>query len=498
MKVRLLIALCVFLATFLVGGIALALEAPTLTVTTSGTTVSFSWTSVTGATEYTLYYAPSPYTGPDTIGSILLGTQTTMSANLWEGAAYYVAVTAYDSVESSGYSNIELFILGSDALMYPIVDTAQVLCYDDSDAISCPNSGEAFYGQDAQSTGNAPSYADNGDGTVTDNITGLMWQQSPDTDGNGDIDADDKLNYDQAVAGAGTLSLGGYTDWRLPTIKELYSLIEFSGIECSSYEGTDTSGLVPFIDTAYFDFGYGDTSAGERIIDAQYASITKYVSTTMNGNETMFGVNFADGRIKGYGTSMTFFVIYVRGNTSYGGNSFIDNGDGTITDSVSGLMWSQNDSGTGLNWEEALAWVVTQNAANYLGYSDWRLSNIKELQSIVDYTRSPDTTASAAIDPLFNVTSIVNEAGQTDYPYYWSNSTHVNMGTEPGSNAAYVAFGRAMGYMDGEWIDVHGAGAQRSDPKAGDPSDYPTGHGPQGDAIRIYNYVRLVRDISGN
>ena len=140
--------------------------------------------------------------------------------------------------------------------------------------------------------------------------------------------------------------------------------------------------------------------------------------------------------------------------------------------------------------------LVTQNAANYLGYSDWRLSNIKELQSIVDYTRSPDTTASAAIDPLFNVISIVNEAGQTDYPYYWSNSTHVNMGIEPGSNAAYVAFGRAMGYMDGEWIDVHGAGAQRSDPKVGDPSDYPTGAGLQGDAIRIYNYVRLVRDAS--
>jgi len=50
--------------------------------------------------------------------------------------------------------------------------------------------------------------------------------------------------------------------------------------------------------------------------------------------------------------------------------------------------------------------------------------------------------------------------------------------------------------MHGSWIDVHGAGAQRSDPKAGDPSAWPTGHGPQGDAIRIDNYVRLVRDTS--
>ncbi|WP_353571769.1 hypothetical protein [Candidatus Albibeggiatoa sp. nov. BB20] len=50
-----------------------------------------------------------------------------------------------------------------------------------------------------------------------------------------------------------------------------------------------------------------------------------------------------------------------------------------------------------------------------------------------------------------------------------------------------------MGYIDGQWTDVHGAGSQRSDPKAGDPTEYPTGFGSQGDAIRIYNYVRLVR-----
>ncbi|HEY6896806.1 MAG TPA: hypothetical protein VI279_06050 [Rhodocyclaceae bacterium] len=44
-------------------------------------------------------------------------------------------------------------------------------------------------------------------------------------------------------------------------------------------------------------------------------------------------------------------------------------------------------------------------------------------------------------------------------------------------------------------LDVHGAGAQRSDPKIGDPSAYPRGLGPQGDVIRIYHLVRLVRDI---
>lgn len=42
-------------------------------------------------------------------------------------------------------------------------------------------------------------------------------------------------------------------------------------------------------------------------------------------------------------------------------------------------------------------------------------------------------------------------------------------------------------------MDVHGAGSQKSDILAGNPANYPTGRGPQGDAVRIYNFVRLVR-----
>ncbi len=335
--------------------------------------------------------------------------------------------------------------------------------------------------------------------TVYDTNTGLTWQASPDTNGDGALTASDKLSWAEAQNRPSVLNAaayGGYIDWRLPSIKELYSLIDFRGYDPSGYEGTNTFGLKPFIDTSYFDFAYGDTAAGERIIDSQYASGTLYAG---DGNK-LFGVNFADGRIKGYDLTMpggrekTFFVQCVRGNTSYGSNGFVDNGDGTIADESTGLLWQQDDSGSGLNWEEALAWAEQQNGTAYLGYSDWRLPNAKELQSIVDYTRSPDTSSSAAIDPLFNVAGITNEAGQIDYPFYWSSTTHANWTENPGSAAAYVAFGRALGYMDGAWVDVHGAGAQRSDPKAGDPAEFPTGRGPQGDAIRIYNYVRLVRD----
>ncbi len=378
---------------------------------------------------------------------------------------------------------------------YPIVDTGQTLCYDDIDEIVPPSEGAPYHGQDAQYDGRQPSYVDNGDGTVTDLVTGLMWQQDHGT----------TYTFDEAVANAETFELAGYDDWRLPSIKELYSLIDFSGIDPSGWNGNDPSELTPFIDTAYFGFEYGDPDS-RRIIDAQYWSSTEYDGTTIAGAETAFGVNFADGRIKGYPSEPVgppgqqfekeSYVRHVRGNPEYGENLLVDNGDGTITDTATALMWMQDDSGVGYDWEDALDYA---ESLFYAGHNDWRLPNAKELQSIVDYTRGPQSSGTAAIDPLFNVTPITDEGGGTNYPFYWTSTTHASWVDPPGEWGAYVAFGEALGYMPptGELMDVHGAGAQRSDPKSGDPANWPDGHGPQGDVVRIYNYVRCVRDTGG-
>jgi len=370
---------------------------------------------------------------------------------------------------------------------YTVVGTGQTKCYDDRGEISAPQPGQPFYGQDAQHPGPAPRYKENGDGTVSDLVTGLMWIQDPGS----------KKTFDQAVADAEKCHTGNYGDWRLPTIKELYSLIQLNGIDPDPMS-RDESKLTPFIDRSVFKFTYGKEAAGERIIDSQFASSTKYVGTTMGGNETMFGVNFADGRIKGYpitdrrrGGQKTYYVLYVRGNPDYGKNKFTDNGDGTITDEATGLTWMKSDSGKGMDWPSALKYAEAMTMADH---SDWRLPNAKELQTIIDYTRSPDTTGSAAIDPIFDATEIKNESGKKDFAHYWTSSSHV--GSRGAETATYFAFGRAMGFMNGQWTDVHGAGAQRSDPKIGNPADYPHGRGPQGDAIRIYNFVRLVRTVS--
>jgi hypothetical protein len=384
---------------------------------------------------------------------------------------------------------------------YPLPSSGQAACYDNAYEITCPPSGKAFYGQDAQSGNQRLSYKLSQDGkTVIDEITGLTWQHSPDSNGDGKLNSDDKLTWAQAQQRPAQLNAaryGGHSDWRMPTIKELYSLINFSGRDFGPPSPNNAS-TVPFIDTRYFQFAYGQIDRGERPIDSQYASSTLYVNRSGQGSAKLFGVNFADGRIKGYGLKMprggdkTFFVLCVRGNPAYGKNAFHDDGSGTITDRATGLMWSRTDSGKGMNWGEALAWAQTKNRENYLGHNDWRLPAAKELQSILDYSRSPDSSGSAAIDQFFSASVLTNEAGQKDYPAYWSSTTH---GTIAGGFAAvYFNFGRSMGFMHGGWQDVHGAGAQRSDPKFGNPALFPTGRGPQGDAIRIYNFVRLVRN----
>lgn len=408
------------------------------------------------------------------------------SINLLDGSLTPTEQAAYDALGAKLDSWTKTPPEAADS-GYPVVDTGQISCYDDQGGytIAHPASGQAFHGQDGQYAGLQPYYIDNGDGTITDVKTGLMWQQTP--------DLENKSTWTNAVTNAVNQTTGGHTDWRLPTIKELYSLIDFTGST-----GTNEATANPYIDTGYFDFVYGDTNT-ERYIDAQYWSATEYVHHTMDGDETVFGVNFADGRIKGYpkvkvsdGTENESFVRYVRGNAQYGINDFVDNGNGTVTDYATGLMWQQGDSATTQNWEQALAYAEGLELA---GYRDWRLPNAKELQSIVDYTRSPMTTGTAAIDTnFFNVTATES--------FYWTSTTHQD-GTlaSLGNYAVYLCFGRALGYMEQSpvgsgihtLLDVHGAGAQRSDPKDGNPADYPLGHGPQGDVIRIFNYVRCVR-----
>lgn len=345
-------------------------------------------------------------------------------------------------------------------LTYPIVDTKQGFCYDNSKLLTnCPAEGEAFYGQDAQYTGNTPSYTDNGNGTITDNVTGLIWAQEV---------SRFSMSWVQASSYCDTLTTGGFSDWRLPSLKELWSIRDFS-------QGW------PWIDTDYFHLvGNGSDARQQHSWSSNlYLVKSEYQNEQVIGNPA-FIVNDWTGHIKAM--SGNRFVRAVRGNKSYGINDFVDNGDSTVTDKATGLMWSQNDSGKAMDWKAALAYA---EAATTSGYDDWRLPNAKELQSIADYSG----VFPAINTSMFNLTKLTNIKGQTDYPFYWSSTSNPVEGSDGEvDNGSVYAWVLAAGYnTDPDGNDLHGAGSVVFTPKS---EENFTERDPE---IHRYNYVRLVR-----
>jgi hypothetical protein len=121
--------------------------------------------------------------------------------------------------------------------------------------------------------------------------------------------------------------------------------------------------------------------------------------------------------------------------------SFIDNGDGTITAETTGLMWEKHsrdgsihDMNTGYSWTNAFAKIASLNGAAFAGYTDWRLPNISELHTLVNYSAEPfvDAAFSTACAPGCDVLSCSCTASLR----YWSSTTGVTL---PG-HAYYVQF----------------------------------------------------------
>jgi hypothetical protein len=369
-----------------------------------------------------------------------------MNAKQLKFTGLFLTLVSLSFIGCSTSSIDEEVTNNTPSVKFVVTDTIQTSFYDnEGNVIESPEKGELYYGQDAQYQGILPSYTDNGDGTVTDNNTGLMWQQTPPSD---------KMTYDDAVEYVENLELGGYTDWRLPTIKESFSIAILEG----KLNPDDTSLALPYIDTDYFDFFYDEA----KPYTGSYWTSTVCKMPANNDYEEMeknYGFNWADGHLKSYGDgynidgSSTGFSIpagvrAVRGEEHvYGVNDFVDNNDGTVTDNATGLMWSQQDSGAvnddgtirseedenfgyGRTWVDTLAWVEKMNEIEYLGYSDWRLPNVKELQSIVQYEK----TELPATDPeFFNLS-------RPDC-FVWSSTT---AGDFP-EMADYIAFGRGYG-----------------------------------------------------
>jgi hypothetical protein len=236
-----------------------------------------------------------------------------------------------------------------------------------------PDTGQTIvstetFGEDSDYDLNPPDFTDHGNGTVTDNVTGLIWQKG---------ESGTTTTWDSAVTYCETLAIGGSEDWRLPSAHELFSIVNH-----------DTA--KPPLDSAYF------TSSAE----AEY-----WWSNTVPafGTTKVWVVNSGGGigaHPKTEASSKAHYVRCVRGTP---GNemSFSGNGNGTVTDNNTGLMWEQDGNSPPTDWEGGLQYCEGLNLANH---DDWRLPNVKELRSInnddydspsIDdqYFKSPNNTA---------------------------------------------------------------------------------------------------------
>ncbi|MDD3320240.1 MAG: DUF1566 domain-containing protein [Paludibacter sp.] len=251
---------------------------------------------------------------------------------------------------------------------FKLPDTGQVVSY------------TSTLGEDTDSKINPMSFTDNGNGTVTDNNTQLMWQK---TDGG-------EMTYENAVNYVETSTLAGFTDWRLPTAQELFSIHHF-----------DTNN--PALNTTYFTKTLAEYWWSS---EKQAENATHIWATNAGGG---IGNHLKTETISAGGTK-NFNVRAVRNTitTIFTVEHFIDKGDGTIKDNFTGLTWQKLSSTTPMTWDVALAYAKTVTIG---GKSDWRLPNIKELQSLNDVSR---------IKPSFNKTFFPNIVTSA---FYWSSTS---------------------------------------------------------------------------
>ena len=242
------------------------------------------------------------------------------------------------------------------------------------------NSFTATFGEDADYAINPPSFADGSDGTVTDNITGLIWQKA---DGG-------EMTWSNALVYAQTNRVGGQSDWRLPTSHEAFSILNHDAVN-------------PALDTNYFTLslaGYWWTC------DAQLTDSSRIWSVNGGGG---IGPHPMTETISAGGTRR-FHVRCVRGASAPASgpiHSFTNSLDGTVMDLDTGLTWQQGEVVSAMSWEAALQYA---EALSLGGYSDWRLPNIKELCSLND-----ETLASPSLD--------TNYFPGARSARYWSSTT---------------------------------------------------------------------------
>jgi hypothetical protein len=372
---------------------------------------------VPGATTTTVPTTSTTATSSTTTSTTEPSTSTTETSTTTTTSSTTTTTTTSSTTTTSTTSTTTTTSTTVTTTTCPLPATGQTTCWNSSGmVIACAGTGH-----DGELQKGAPlSYTDNGDGTVTDNNTGLVWEKKSD---DGSVNDKDTLYtwgdaFAVHVANLNTASFAGHNDWRVPNIRELESIVHYqsasavssvfssgctpgcSAVTCSCNPTTAWSSTTGALST---DRAWRAES-GLGVLSVALKGNTQAVRAVRGGGSCLP----ATGQTTCWNSSGA--VVPCAG-TGHDGElqkgaplSYTHNGDGTIADNVTGLVWEKksddggiNDVDTTYSWTNAFAvHVAGLNAANFAGFNDWRLPNARELQSLVQYQSSP------TVAPVFN------------------------------------------------------------------------------------------------
>lgn len=380
---------------------------------------------------------------------------TIVAADLPHARAYLRKVRPFIAAEASKAQATTAALAALDTLVQRLESLRQNLTVAHRDADwSLPATGQtttyaattklaggatAVADDGATRAGWSPAFVDNGDGTITDRHTGLMWEKKchgcgglhdvdtriPWEAGGGAVDVAGWLEAMNVEAGSG---FAGYGDWRLPDAGELLGLIDFENFN-------------PAVGPAFDGPGCGLPCASVRDPECSCTRLGSYWAggESPNPEGTLTTVAFHLGVVWGHTEDNDAYVRAVRGARPMLDDRFVDNGDGTITDRVTRLMWekkcrcpeSLHDVSRRMYWsfdgtkETIWDWVDAANregGSGFAGYDDWRMPNVQELYSLFDgRQRDP------SIDPAFARDACADVSSQfcslTARGMHWTSTT---------------------------------------------------------------------------
>lgn len=328
----------------------------------------------------------------------------------------------------------------------PVLKTGQDSCYDATGGvIDCAGTGQDGELQNGLAWPNA-RFVDNGDQTVTDSLTGLIWtkdanlmqtrDRSFDADSNYNYAPDGKVTWQHALDYIKKLNAEnylGHNDWRLPNVEEMKSLNHagltnlalwlngrgFSNVQ-HDYQYWSSSTWPRFSTGAWAVSLYDGFTAGLSkkdnalylwpIRNAQTGSAGS-LALRKTGQSACFDTAGAAIACPGTGQDGE-----LQKGVSWPTARFTDNPDQSVTDQLTGLIWSKNGNlAAPMTWQGALDYLKSLNAGNYLGHNDWRLPQRDELLSLANLGQVED----------FNNWAQVQSRDSFNQPnWYWSSTSY--------------------------------------------------------------------------